>query len=149
MYTTESQVQAFYRDCVFVCGDGSDLSLLPARQAFHRAIEPHLRRGSKHKGLRRRVLPLFSLSPVLSPVSRAVTEESGKGWTIRAHFAKVALKLFKAKWWNRLERGMLLMLTAGLSGEVLGDTNCYGIPFMRFERRSLVAKESSSWSSLF
>lgn len=90
------------------------------------------------------MLPLFTPSPV----SRAVTEESGKGWTIRAHFAKVALKLFKAKWWNRLERGVLLMLTAGLSGKVLGDTNyCSGIPFMRFERRrSLVAKESSSWA---
>lgn len=54
------------------------------------------------------MLPLFTPSPG----SRAVTEESGKGWKIRAHFAKVEIKLFKAKWWHRLERGMLLMLTA-------------------------------------
>lgn len=66
----------------------------------------------------------------LSPVSRAVTEESGKEWKIRAYFAKVAIKLFKAKWWHRFERGMLLMLTAGLSGKVQGDTSyCSGIPF--------------------
>lgn len=97
-------------------------------------------------------MPLFTRLQYLEQLQRNQAVLLGlldKGWKVRAHFAKVAIKLFKVKWWNRLERGRLLMLTASLSGKVLGDTSyCSEIPFMRFER-SLVAKESSLWSSLF
>lgn len=104
VYTTESQVQAtisglfffFKRVWVFVVMGQTWASYLLGK---HSTAEesPHLGRGSKHECLRKRMLPLFTPSPG----SRAVTEESGKGWKIRAHFAKVEIKLFKAKWWHR------------------------------------------------